>query len=186
LGQLHKNQTLEVQAYDRAQSKMIAKGKLATTDNLIDTTTGTIKMRASFDNKGSTLFANQFVNTRLLVDTLHDVTLVDSSAIQHNGTQAFVWVIQDGKAQTRNVTTGTTDNNLTQVTGINPGEVVADSSFEKLQNGSKVNVVQQQGPGQSQNQSQNNSQQNQSNNGAQQDKSGKKKAGNAKSGSKAN
>jgi multidrug efflux system membrane fusion protein len=186
LGQLHKNQTLEVQAYDRAQSKMIAKGKLATTDNLIDTTTGTIKMRASFDNKGGTLFANQFVNTRLLVDTLHDVTLVDSSAIQHNGTQAFVWVIQDGKAQTRNVTTGTTDNNLTQVTGINPGEVVADSSFEKLQNGSKVNVVQQQGPGQSQNQSQNNSQQNQSNNGAQQDKSGKKKAGNAKSGSKAN
>jgi membrane fusion protein, multidrug efflux system len=187
LGQLHKSQTLEVQAYDRAQSKMIAKGKLATTDNLIDTTTGTIKMRASFDNKGNTLFANQFVNTRLLVDTLHDVTLVDSSAIQHNGTQAFVWVIQDGKAQTRNVTTGTTDNNLTQVTGINPGEVVADSSFEKLQNGSKVNVVQQQGPGQSQTQSQNNSQQNQSsNNGAQQDKSGKKKTGKAKSGSKAN
>ncbi|MGA9472850.1 MAG: efflux RND transporter periplasmic adaptor subunit [Terriglobales bacterium] len=186
LGQLHKNQTLEVQAYDRAQSKMIAKGKLATTDNLIDTTTGTIKMRASFDNKGSTLFANQFVNTRLLVDTLHDVTLVDSSAIQHNGTQAFVWVIQDGKAQTRNVTTGTTDNNLTQVTGINPGEVVADSSFEKLQNGSKVNIVQQQGPGQTQGQSQNNSQQNQSNNGAQQDKSGKKKAGKAKSGSKGN
>src|SRR3984957_3426102 len=177
LGQLHKNQTLEVQAYDRAQSKMIAKGKPPPPDNLIDTTTGTIKMRASFDNKGSTLFANQFVNTRLLVDTLHDVTLVDLSAIQHNGTQAFVWVIQDGKAQTRNVPTGTTDNNLTQVTGINPGEVVADSSFEKLQNGSKVNIVQQQGPGQTQGQSQNNSQQNQSNNGAQQDKSGKKKAG---------
>jgi membrane fusion protein, multidrug efflux system len=179
LGQLRKTHTLEVQAYDRAQSNMIAKGKLLTTDNLIDTTTGTIKMRAVFDNKGSTLFPNQFVNTRLLVDTLHDVTLVDSSAIQHNGTQAFVWVIQDGKAQTRNVTTGTTDNNLTQVTGLNPGEVVADSSFEKLQNGSKVNVVQQQGPGQSQNQG---SQQNQNNNGSQQNKSGKAKP---QSGSKA-
>jgi multidrug efflux system membrane fusion protein len=177
LAQLHKNKTLEVQAYDRAQSKMIAKGKLLTTDNLIDTTTGTIKMRAVFDNKGKTLFPNQFVNTRLLVNTLQNVTLVDSSAIQHNGTQAFVWVIQDGKAQTRNITAGTTDNNLTQVTGLNPGEVVADSSFEKLQNGAKVNIVQQQGPGQS-------GQQNQNNNQAQQNKSGKGKPGNAQSGSK--
>jgi len=143
LVQLHKKQSLEVQALDRAQSKMIAKGKLLTTDNLIDTTTGTIKMRAVFDNKDNALFPNQFVNTRLLVDTLHDVTLVDSSAIQHNGTQAFVWVIQNGAAQIRNITTGATDNNLTQVTGLNPGEVVADSSFEKLQNGAKVNVVQQ-------------------------------------------
>ena len=180
LTQLHKTQTLEVHAYDRAQSKMIATGKLLTTDNLIDTTTGTIKMRAVFDNKsgdnkGYPLFPNQFVNTRLLVDTLHDVTLVDSSAIQHNGTQAFVWVIQDGKAQTRNITTGTTDNNLTQVTGLNPGEVVADSSFEKLQNGSKVNIVQQQGPGQNQNQNQNR-QQNQNNDNSQQNKSGKGKS----------
>jgi multidrug efflux system membrane fusion protein len=173
IAQLHKAKTLEVQAYDRAQSKMIAQGKLSTTDNLIDTTTGTIKMRAVFDNKGSTLFPNQFVNTRLLVDTLKDVTLIDSSAIQHNGTQAFVWVVQNGQAQTRNVTTGTTDNNLTQVTGLNPGEVVADSSFEKLQNGSKVNVVQQTGPGQTPGQSQA-QQPNQSNkNGAQQNKSGK-------------
>lgn len=143
LTQLHNKQSLEVQAFDRAQSKMIAKGKLLTTDNLIDTTTGTVKMRAVFDNKDNALFPNQFVNTRLLVDTLHDVTLVDSSAIQHNGTQAFVWVIQNGTAQIRNITTGATDNNLTQVTGLNPGEVVADSSFEKLQNGAKVNVVQQ-------------------------------------------
>jgi membrane fusion protein, multidrug efflux system len=147
LAQLHKKQSLEVQALDRAQMKMIAKGKLLTTDNLIDTTTGTIKMRAIFDNKGDSLFPNQFVNTRLLVDTLHDVTLVDSSAIQHNGAQAFVWVIQNGTAQIRNVNTGTTDNNLTQVTGLNPSEIVADSSFEKLQNGAKVNVVQQQAPG---------------------------------------
>jgi multidrug efflux system membrane fusion protein len=143
LTQLHKKQSLEVQALDRAQQTMIAKGKLLTTDNLIDTTTGTVKLRAVFDNKNNALFPNQFVNTRLLVDTLRNVTLVDSSAIQHNGTQAFVWVIQNGTAQIRNVTTGTTDNNLTQVTGLNPGEVVADSSFEKLQSGAKVNVVQQ-------------------------------------------
>lgn len=143
LAQMHKSQSLEVQALDRAQMKMIASGKLITTDNLIDTTTGTVKLRAVFENKDNTLFPNQFVNTRLLVNTLHDVTLVDASAIQHNGTQAFVWVIQNGTAQLRNVTTGVTDNGLTQVTGLNPDEVVADSSFEKLQNGAKVNVVQQ-------------------------------------------
>jgi membrane fusion protein, multidrug efflux system len=144
LSQVHKKQPLSVEALDRAQSKLIATGKLMTTDNLIDTTTGTVKLRAVFENKNDLLFPNQFVNTRLLVDTLHGVTLVDSSAVQHNGTQAFVWVIQGGKAQTRNITTGSTDNNLTQVTsGLNPGEEVADSSFEKLQNGSQVTVVQQ-------------------------------------------
>jgi len=143
LAQSHKDQSLPVQALDRAQLKLIATGKLMTTDNLIDTTTGTVKLRAVFDNKDNKLFPNQFVNTRLLVNTLHDVTLVDASAIQHNGTQAFVWVIENGIAQQRNVTTGVTDNGLTEVTGVNPGEEVADSSFEKLQKGSKVNVVQQ-------------------------------------------
>jgi multidrug efflux system membrane fusion protein len=143
LSQLHTKQALEVQALDRAQNKLIAKGKLLTTDNLIDTTTGTVKLRAVFDNKNNALFPNQFVNTRLLVDTLHNVTLIDSTSVQHNGTQAFVWVIQNGAAQMRNVTTGATDKNLTQVDGLNPGEVVADSSFEKLQNGAKVNVVKQ-------------------------------------------
>ncbi len=143
LAQMRKTPSLTVQAMDRAQSKMIAKGKLLTTDNLIDTTTGTVKMRAVFDNKDNALFPNQFVNTRLLVNTLHDVTLVDASAIQHNGTQAYVWVIQNGAAQQRNITTGVTDNGVTEVNGLNPDEVVAGSSFEKMQNGSKVNIVQQ-------------------------------------------
>ena len=167
LAQLHKKTSLEVQAQDRAQTRLIAQGKLLTTDNLIDTTTGTVKLRAVFDNKSNELFPNQFVNTRLLVDTLYDVTLVDSSAIQHNGTQAFVWVIQDSKAQTRNVTTGATDNNLTQVTGLNPGEVVADSSFEKLQNGAKVTIVQQTTPGQQTNSGQSGQQNQQPGTGAQ-------------------
>jgi membrane fusion protein, multidrug efflux system len=100
-------------------------------------------LRALFENKNNALFPNQFVNTRLLVDTLQGIAMVDSSAIQHNGTQAFVWVIQNGTAQMRNITSGVTDNNLTQVTGLNPGEVVADSSFEKLQNGAKVNITEQ-------------------------------------------
>jgi len=143
LAQSHKGKPLEVQALDRGQSKTVGKGKLLTTDNLIDTTTGTVKLRAVFDNKDNELFPNQFVNTRLLVNTLQDVTLVDASAIQHNGTQAFVWVVQNGTAQQRNITTGVTDNGVTEVNGLSPDEVVASSSFEKLQNGAKVNVVQQ-------------------------------------------
>ncbi|HLJ85519.1 MAG TPA: efflux RND transporter periplasmic adaptor subunit [Candidatus Angelobacter sp.] len=143
LSQLHTKRWLEVEAQDRAQLKLLAKGKLLTTDNLIDTTTGTIKLRAVFENKNNALFPNQFVNTRLLVNTLHNVNMVDSTAIQHNGAQAYVWVVQNGVAQMRKINTGVTDNNLTQVEELNPGEVVADSSFEKLQNGAKVNIVQQ-------------------------------------------
>jgi len=138
LAQMKKGPALEVQAQDRAQNKILAKGKLETADNQIDTTTGTVKLRAVFDNKDGVLFPNQFVNTRLLVNTLRNVTLLPSSTIQHNGTQAFVWIIQNQIAQMRNVTTGVTDNNMTQVTGVNPGDEVANGSFEKLQPGTKV------------------------------------------------
>ena len=105
-------------------------------------------MRAIFDNKDGSLFPNQFVNIRLLVKTLHDVTLVPTSAIQHNGQVAFVYVIQDGAAQIKNVKTGVTDSGQTVVEGINPGDQVANSSFEKLQNNSKVIAAQAQGQGQ--------------------------------------
>jgi multidrug efflux system membrane fusion protein len=130
--------SLEVQALDRSQNKIIEKGKLASLDNQIDTTTGTLKLRAIFSNKDQSLFPNQFVNTRLLVKTLSNVVLVASSAVQHNGTQAFVWAIENGQAQMVNVVTGVTDNNMTQVTGIGAGTLVANGSFEKLTPGAKV------------------------------------------------
>jgi multidrug efflux system membrane fusion protein len=82
----------------------MASGKLFTIDNQIDTTTGTVKLRAQFDNKNGALFPNQFVNTRLLVNTLDGVTLVPTGAIQHNGQAAFVYVIANGVASVRNVT----------------------------------------------------------------------------------
>ena len=85
-------------AYDRAALKKIASGTLLTLDNQIDTTTGTVKARASFDNRDGALFPNEFVNTRLLVNTLQGATIVPSSAIQHNGKVAFVYVIQDDTA----------------------------------------------------------------------------------------
>jgi membrane fusion protein, multidrug efflux system len=135
---LRKNAKLSVDAYDRAGRKKIATGTLLTLDNLIDTTTGTVKARGSFDNKDQGLFPNEFVNTRLLVDTLQNVTLIPTSAIQHNGQTAFVYVIQDNVAHMRTIKTGVTDDGTAQVTGIDPGDVLATSSFDKLQDNSKV------------------------------------------------
>jgi membrane fusion protein, multidrug efflux system len=138
LAQLHGGAKLTVDAYDRTQANKIGTGKLIALDNQIDTTTGTVKLRAQFDNKKDVLFPNQFVNTRLLVTTQHGMTLIPSYAIQHNGEVAFVFVIQNNTAHVRNVKTGTTDAGMTAVQGINPGDEVATSSFEKLQEGSKT------------------------------------------------
>lgn len=144
--QLRHGTRLSVDAFDRTQQTKIATGKLLTFDNQIDTTTGTVKMRALFDNKNSALFPNQFVNTRLLVNTEQGVTLIPTSAIQHNGQSAFVYVIQNDTAQIRNIQTGVADGGQTAVTGINPGDVVANSSFDKLQNNSKITVAKQAAP----------------------------------------
>ncbi|MEO8738035.1 MAG: efflux RND transporter periplasmic adaptor subunit [Edaphobacter sp.] len=137
---LRQRAKLPVSVFDRSALKEIAAGTLLTLDNQIDTTTGTVKARALLDNKSGILFPNEFVNTRLLVDTLHDVTLIPSSAVQHNGQQAFVYVIQNDTAHVRNVKPGVTNEGTTQIDGLQPGDVVADSSFEKLQDDAKVSI----------------------------------------------
>jgi membrane fusion protein, multidrug efflux system len=137
---LRKNAKLGVDAFDRGAQKKLASGMLLTLDNQIDTTTGTVKGRASFENKDAALFPNEFVNIRLLVDTLHDATLIPSSAIQHNGQAAFVYVLQDNTAHMRSIKPGVTDAGMTEVTGVSPGDVLANSSFEKLQDNAKVVV----------------------------------------------
>ncbi len=130
---LRKGAKLTVDAFDRTGQTKIASGTLLTIDNQIDTTTGTVKGRSLFDNTNDALFPNQFVNTRLLVNTLQGVTLIPSSAIQHNGQASFVYLIQNNTAHMRSVTLGVTNGGVTQADGINPGDVVADSSFDKLQ-----------------------------------------------------
>jgi multidrug efflux system membrane fusion protein len=140
---LRQQAKLAVDAYDRSALKKIASGSLLTLDNQIDTTTGTVKARASFENRDTSLFPNEFVNTKLLVNTLQGATLIPSSAIQHNGTVSFVYVIQDNTAHMRNVKPGVTEGLNTEVTGVNPGDVVADSSFDKLQDKSKIIVSKQ-------------------------------------------
>jgi multidrug efflux system membrane fusion protein len=139
--QLRRGRQLTVEAYDRTAQTKIATGKLLTLDNQIDTTTGTLKLRAIFDNQDEALFPNQFVNARLLVETLKDMTLIPTSAIQHNGQTAFVYLIQDGTAQMRTVKPGATEGGLTAVEGIQPGDVIANSSFEKLQPNTKVSIA---------------------------------------------
>jgi len=135
---LRNKAVLTVDAFDRSGQQKIASGKLLTLDNQIDTTTGTVKARATFENKDGALFPNQFVNVRLLVNTLHDATLIPGSAIQHNGQTAFVYVLQDNTAHMRTIKPGVTDGGTTQVTGLLPGDVLANSSFDKLQDNSKV------------------------------------------------
>jgi multidrug efflux system membrane fusion protein len=139
--QLRKDAKLTVDAYDRTAQTKLGSGKLLALDNQIDTTTGTVKVRAVFDNDDFALFPNQFVNTRLLVQTLEGVTLIPSATIQQNGQTSFVYVIQDNVAHLHNIKVGVTDNGLTQVEGINPGDVVANSSFDKLQDNSKVTIA---------------------------------------------
>jgi multidrug efflux system membrane fusion protein len=196
--QMRSGKALEVDAYDRTQQTLLAKGRLITLDNQIDTVTGTVKLRAEFNNANGLLFPNEFVNTRLLVKTLDNQLLVPSSAIQHNGNTDFVYLIQGltpgspgtesggggqsgghhgkggpsggsgnggggghggnggggangsgpasagggngptGKAIMKTVKSGISDAGNTAITGLNVGDIVANSSFQKLVNGSPV------------------------------------------------
>ena len=142
--QTRQGKPLSVEALDRSEQTKLASGKLESTDNQIDTTTGTLKLRAIFDNKDDALFPNQFVNARLLLQTLHNVVLIPSSAIQHNGDVTFVFLIENGVAHIHNIKPGVSEASVTAVTGLNAGDVVADSSFEKLQDGSKIVISKQQ------------------------------------------
>ncbi len=138
---LQKKAKLPVDAFDRTAQTKIASGELLTLDNQIDTTTGTVKARSIFDNKNDALFPNQIVNTRLLVNTLQGVTLIPASAIKQNGQASFVYVTQNNIAHMRSIKPGVTDGGLTQIDGINPGDVVANSSFDKLQDNTAVVIA---------------------------------------------
>jgi membrane fusion protein, multidrug efflux system len=144
--QLRAGKTLTVDAFDRAQIKKLATGTLETLDNQIDPTTGTVKFRAIFTNDDEALFPNQFVNARLLVDTLEHATLLPNTVIQRNADSAFVYLIkpdQTGTNQTVSMQTikvGATDGNVSAVDGIGAGTVVAADNFNKLTDGAKVTL----------------------------------------------
>jgi multidrug efflux system membrane fusion protein len=129
-----------VDAFDRSQQTKLATGKLLTLDNEIDNSTGTVRFRGQFDNADLKLYPNQFVNTRLLVKTLHNAVLVPSAAVQRNGTKAFVYVVSGDTVKMREITELTTENDQAAVVGLHSGEVVPITGFDKLQEGSKVTM----------------------------------------------
>jgi multidrug efflux system membrane fusion protein len=141
---LRSGEGLPVIAYDRTGSTELAKGKLDTVDNQIDTTTGTVKARAIFDNEDFILFPNQFVNVKLLVNTLHDAEIVPSSAIQRGAPGTFVYVVKpDRTAFVQKIKIGPTDGQKTAVlSGLQLGENVVVDGMDRLRDGAKVTLAQ--------------------------------------------
>jgi multidrug efflux system membrane fusion protein len=138
---------MAVEALDRTQDNVLAHGMLSSLDNQIDVTTGTIKLRAEFPNKDAALFPNQFVNARLLLNTLRNATLIPTQAIQQSGQGPYVYVVgQDGTVKMRPIKPGPANGTETSIEGVQPGEVVVTSGFDKIQENSKVNTGQQRGP----------------------------------------
>ena len=135
-------QRLLVEAWDRELKNKITQGSLATHDNQIDQTTGTLKLRAVFDNKDDALFPNQFVNARLLVERKTGVTLVPNAAVQRNSQSTYVWMVKPDQTVTvRQITLGVTEGDQTEIAaGLTPGDVVVTDGVDKLQEGSKVNT----------------------------------------------
>jgi membrane fusion protein, multidrug efflux system len=133
---------LQVDAYDRDMKQKLARGTLTTVDNQIDQTTGTVRLRATFDNKDDSLFPNQFVNARLLVQEKRGVILLPSAAIQRSSNATFVYLIKpDSTVTVRNITEGTTEGDDSEITsGLNDGDPVVMTGADKLEEGSKVNA----------------------------------------------
>jgi multidrug efflux system membrane fusion protein len=169
LARMNAGAQLRVEAYDRGMLTKIAQGWLATLDNQIDPTTGTVKLRANFDNRDGSLFANQFVNARLLVEEKEGVTLIPTACVQRNAQITYVYLIKgilpvksgprgdsvkkrsgshegtdeqlEGTVTVKTISIGTTEGDDSEVTsGLEPGDTVVMTGVDKLQEGSKVRL----------------------------------------------
>ena len=143
LQRLKSGASLPVEAWDRAQKVKLATGKLLTADNQIDTTTGTVKLRAEFPNSDNALFPNQFVNVRMLVDTRQNATLLPSAAIQRGAPGTFVYAVNDDKTvSVKPVKLGPVQGETTSIeSGIVPGAMVVVDGADKLREGAKVELI---------------------------------------------
>ncbi len=142
LHRMTSGQRLSVTAYNRDNKTKLADGSLTSIDNQIDPTTGTLKLRATFDNRDNALFPNQFVNVGLLVERKDGVTMVPTAAIQRNATNTYVYLVKpDSTVTVRNIAVGTTEGDHSEVSsGLAPGDIVVMTGVDKLQEGSKVVV----------------------------------------------
>jgi multidrug efflux system membrane fusion protein len=135
--------SLPVTAYDRTGATKLGEGKLQTIDNQIDTSTGTVKLRAIFDNPDQMLFPNQFVNVKLLVDTRQDASLVPTAAVQRGAPGTFVYVVEpDNTVTAQPVTLGPSDSQHVSITkGVQPGQTVVTDGADRLKDGGKVSLA---------------------------------------------
>ncbi len=140
LEQLHANRTLTATAYDRSHNVRLAVGTMSTIDSQIDTTTGTVKLKAIFPNGDERLFPNQFVNVDLLLDTLHGATLIPQAGIQRGAPGTYVYVVNEDKTvSVRKVTLGPGDaENVSVASGVTVGESVVVDGADRLREGAKV------------------------------------------------
>ena len=143
LKRLHMGEPLPVYAYSQDGKVLLASGKFLAVDNQIDTTTGTIKIKAMLENKDNGLFANQFVNVQMKVGTLNDATVMPTAAIQRGSIGTFVYVVtQEKSISVRPVQLGPTEgDNVAVTSGLSPGELVVMVGGDKLREGSKVELV---------------------------------------------
>jgi multidrug efflux system membrane fusion protein len=147
LDRVNTGATLPVDAYDRSQTTKLTSGTLSAVDTVVDPTTGSVKLRALFDNKDNKLFPASFVNIRLLVDTLHNQTVVPVAAIQRGADGTFVFVVTPEKTvNQRSVKTGVQDgDNIQVLTGIKPGDTVVVDGADRLRDGADVEIPNQTG-----------------------------------------
>ena len=143
LQRISHGEILPVFAYDQEGKVMLASGKLLAVDNQIDTTTGTVKLRAIFDNKDNKLFPNQFVNIKLKVNTLRDATVMSTAAVQRGSIGTFAYMVKEDKSVTvRALKLGPTEGDNVAVTeGLAPGDLVVTVGGDKLREGSKVEMI---------------------------------------------
>lgn len=136
-------QPVTVEAWDRSNTTRLTTGTLLTLDNQIDTTTGTVKVKARFDNQDDSLFPNQFVNARLKVNTLHDAIVIPPAALQMGNEGHFVWVVNaENKVSKKSVTTGLQDSQKVVIAaGLEAGERVVTDGIDRLTEGATVEVV---------------------------------------------
>jgi multidrug efflux system membrane fusion protein len=139
-GKMLSGLTMPVIAYDRDLKRKLATGKLLTIDNQIDQASGTVRFKAEFENTDLSLFPNQFVNARLLLDTIHGAVMIPSAAIQHSPNATFVYVVKkDQTVAVREIAAGIVEGDEALVEkGLEAGEVVAIDGLDKLEQGTKV------------------------------------------------
>jgi len=141
--QFHSGESLPIEAYDRSGKTRLAEGQLLAVDNQIDTNTGTIKLKGQFANEDGALFSNQFVNIKMLMDTLRSVTIIPTAAIQRGVIGTFVYVVkEDQTVSVRPLTLGPTEGEKAAVLeGLQPDEMVVVDGADKLREGMKVKLI---------------------------------------------